>query len=433
LRAVVWLLVGCATVVHANPFELSGFDARSAGDAEASAPTSAEPSAVFYNPAGIVQSPRFRFLVSGWAMGFQSSVVSQDPAKALDCAWCTPTTQGGMTLAFQFPFGGKLYDRLAVGVGLHLPSGPLAQVATADPNRPAWFLIDQRGHVGIYAGVGLKLADKLSIGVGAQVLADLRGNGVDLQLSPFSKSVKYRQVDSDLTASVAPTAGLWYAPTPAIKLGFSYRSEMSLFYVIPASIELEGVANMGFEVSGLKYFTPHTLELGGTWAVTDALTLALSGQYALWSRAPDPYVRVKLDLEGETLQALGLGDALDLFSDEMDPGFANTLSGRIGANWQILDWFNLRLGAAYRPTPVPKQDAAGTNLLDGGHVVGALGVGFKFRDPAQWFENRLEVDLAAHGILVLPRQARKESTDTVPSYAYRAMGGSVGLQFSYSY
>jgi long-subunit fatty acid transport protein len=275
--------------------------------------------------------------------------------------------------------------------------------------------------------------DGLTLGVGSQILANLAGSGAQLTLNTFSREVHFREVESFLQASAAPTAGLFMDAIPGWRFGLSYRSEIRVDYGIPANIEIESLANMKFVVNGVRFFMPHTFELGATWDATSSLSLSLSGQYALWSRQPNQYLRVNLDLSGDTLQALGLSDVLDLSSPGINPGFANTLSVRAGAQWKASEAWTFRMGAAYRPTPVPQQNTAGTNWMDASNIGLGLGAQWNVRDPADFFESPFQFDLGAQFVYLLPRSALKDPVDPVPSYSFRGIGGGASLQVSYAF
>src|SRR5689334_20134146 len=115
----IGLCVFLAAPAQASPFELYGFDARALGTADAASPVATDPSSVYNNPAGLVQSKTFRFLISGHGSVYRASVVSQDDTKPLDCAFCHPPSSGGVTLGLQFPLGGKLHDVVSLGLGLY--------------------------------------------------------------------------------------------------------------------------------------------------------------------------------------------------------------------------------------------------------------------------------------------------------------------------
>jgi len=431
---LLWLvLCGLVTSASADPYETYGFDARSAADAEASSPTRGDPSASYYNVAALMDAKTFQFTLVGAAQRFQASVVSQDSTKPLDCTYCSPGGSGGLTIGLQFPLAGIFSERAVIGFSAHLPTEPLLTVRAPDPNRPNWFRFDQRERLSIFTGLAIKVADGVSLGLGAQVLANLGGNGANLHLDVFSGQVEFREVVSFLQASAAPTAGLFVTAIPRWRFGLSYRGEMAVTYAIPATIEIESLANLKFLIAGTRFFTPHTFELGATFEATDSLSLSISAQYALWSRQPDPYVRLQVDLSGDTLQALGLGSALDLDSTPNTPGFANTLSVRGGASWTLSESWALRGGLAFRPTPVPLQNTFATNLMDSSNVGVGLGAQLKVRDPAGWFANPLQFDLGGQFVWVLPRAARKDPVDTVPTYRFQGFGGGLALQLSYAF
>src|SRR5262249_3306388 len=157
--------------------------------------------------------------------------------------------------------------------------------------------------------------------------------------------------------------------------------EMALDVQIPATVELTGVGTLAFVIQGITHYQPHTLQFGVAFDVTDDFTLALDGEYQAWSHAPSPYVDIKLRLTGDVSKALAPDSALDLQSPSQPPNFQDTLSGRIGAEYRVSRRFATRAGALYRPTPVPRQDAALTNILAGDTIAGTLGIGFNFDDP----------------------------------------------------
>ena len=74
-----------------------------------------------------------------------------------------------------------------------------------------------------------------------------------------------------------------------MRFGLSYRSAFSMFYTVPANIDL-GVATMKMDIHGTIHFTPHTFTAGGAWDVTDELTVSADASYELWSQAPTPYL-----------------------------------------------------------------------------------------------------------------------------------------------
>ena len=80
---------------------------------------------------------------------------------------------------------------------------------------------------------------------------------------------------------------------------------------------------------------------------------------------------------------------------------------------------------------MPRQSVPGPNILESTAVGGSSGAGFAFNDPLEVFSAPIHIDIAAMATFLLPREAQKESTDSTPSYNYRAQvfGMMVGLRY----
>jgi long-subunit fatty acid transport protein len=249
----------------------------------------------------------------------------------------------------------------------------------------------------------------------------------------FSKQVDAQVIDAHLAAHVAPVFGLQVRPLSRLRFGLTYRYEMSLKYEIPATIDLEGIGSLAFEAHGYTHYSPHTFVLGAAFEPHEDLTISLDGELALWEFAPSPYLGMTMDLSGETLEALGLGDALDLAQDPPAPGFTNTLGVKLGVEYRLSKRFAARAGFMYRPTPVPKQNVERTNILDGSAVGVSVGGGFNFDDPLEIFQSPIHIDLSAQGQFMIGREATKDPLDAMPSYSYvgRTFGVSSALRYDF--
>jgi long-subunit fatty acid transport protein len=111
----------------------------------------------------------------------------------------------------------------------------------------------------------------------------------------------------------------------------------------------------------------------------------------------------------------------------------NTLGGRLGAEYRVSERFAARLGVLYRPTMIPLQNVAGTNLLDANTVGLSTGIGFNFSDPLEIFEHPIQIDFAAQAAFLLQREAVKPATDVLPSYTYaaRVFGGTAMIRYDF--
>jgi long-subunit fatty acid transport protein len=417
----------------ATLYESFGFSPRGVAMSGALTASADDFTATFYNPAMLVLRKDFNVGL-GFDYGDPAGRVEAKGEGQLDCSYCDPDSFAGFNLGLLFPLGGKVANRVALGLGLHGPAATVASVRAPDPNRPFWYgWHNRQDRILVFVGAGVRIVDELTVGVGLQTLADLVGNGAATRVDLFARQVRFKEVSSDLANTVAPNAGVYWSPTPALRLGASFRGEMGLVYRIPANIDLEGVSTLNLVVEGIDHYSPPTLTGGVAWQPTPSLTLALDGSYQLWSRAPSPYMDITVDLEGETLRAMGLDEALDLESRSSPPGFEDTVETRLGIEYQAAEGFVLRGGFSFRPTPVPRQSAAGTNILDGTTVGVSGGMGFSFDDPLEVLANPLTFELAGRGLFLLPREAEKDRTDELPPYTYSASVFGVSVAFRYSY
>jgi len=432
-RVIAVALVVCPLLARADATELYGMGARAAAMGGAMSAESNDYSAAYYNPSLLVNNKDSNFALSLQYSKPTATVTKTGGTAALNCTACQPREAALGTMGFIFPLGGKVKNRLAIGLGLTLPT-LLLRVAAPDRTSPFWYRYDsahERFVVNI--GAGLKLADWLNLGAGIQVLADLVGDGAAVKVDLFSKEVKTAQINSYFQHRVGPVFGLSITPWRRLKLGASFRWEMRVNYSIPASVDLEGIGKLDFNLTGVSHFSPHTVQFGASYDVVDNFTIALDGEWANWSAAPSPYMSVKMGLSGATLSALGLENAFNIESAQQPPGLSDTLTTRLGMEWRISERFLLRAGGFYRPTMAPRQDTAGTNILDGSALGLTGGLGFNFADPLEVLENPLKIDISGHGTFIFQREAIKNPLDSVPSYTYAAnVGGlTVGVRYDY--
>jgi long-subunit fatty acid transport protein len=449
--ALLALLV--ASSAQASIFETIGMGGRDTGMANAVTADSDDWTGLFYNPAMIVLHKQVEFVVTGQMSKTFASVDSTNAGKSLDCTYCTPPLLSGFTVGLLFPLGGKVQNRIAIGAVVGKPSFRLVHVKAQDPSLPFWYRYQNEDRFVSFLGIGVKITDEFSVGAGLQILADLIGDGATVGTDLFNKTVTFRELDSYLANTLSPTAGLYWAPDPTLKLGLSYRSERSLYYDVPATVKL-GIADLDFDISGVTHYTPHTFSLGASWSPEPDMSINADLSYQLWSKAPTPYMQVKINVSGDVLTALGLQNALALQTTPTPPGFSNTLSARFGFEYRfgaegdesqaqdkpqvenkkpVPPPFAVRAGAFFRPTMVPRQDVPGTNLLDATAIGGSGGFGFSFADPLEIFENPIQVNLGLQLAYLLPRDANKEATDSVPSYKYSATNLSGAFDIKYDF
>ncbi len=419
--SVVVVLALTPALARADVFNTFGYGPRATAMGGAMTAEANDYTAVFYNPALLVERKDVNFGFNFQFYRMVSQVASKDLAKPLDLSNSNAPDSVGTSVGLLFPLGGKVKNHLAIGLGVFLPTAVLLRLNSPGPNTPYWY----RYHASperliLHLGAGIKIVDWLKIGLGIQALADLIGSGANVSVDLFSKQINGGDINAYLGTRVAPVFSLAVTPMKRLRFGVTFKWEMKLLYAIPAKVDLEGIGTLGFTVSGVAHYTPHTLNFGAAFDATDDLTFTLDGEWQNWSSAPSPYMGINIDLSGPTLEALGLGSALDVTSATQRTGFKDTFGGRLGAEYRISERFAARLGTFLRPTPVPKQDTAGTNLMDNTAIGIAGGIGFNFPDPLEIFQHPIQIDVAGQAQFILPREANKEAVDSQPGYTYSA-------------
>jgi hypothetical protein len=89
-RGVILLALAAASAAHAEQFTTYGFGSRAAAMAGAMTADASDYTAVFYNPAMLVNRTDVNFGASvNWYRTF-TEVASKDTSKPLDCTYCQP-------------------------------------------------------------------------------------------------------------------------------------------------------------------------------------------------------------------------------------------------------------------------------------------------------------------------------------------------------
>lgn len=415
MTARVWIVMMvslCASSALAGPFDLYGVSGR--GQAMGNAMTAAADdwSAAYYNPALLTEKETFSF-GAGFALNAPDlkintakSGVATNPAQTYD----------SVTLGFVFPLGGKLRNRVEIGVLAAVPLQSFLRVHFEDAAVPHFYMYDtQPGTFEIYPTIGIRIFDWLSLGGGVRVLAGMVGKGT-FTLDISNNRLPSKDLQVDLALSPAAVAGIALKPFKGFKIGLTYRGEQSLPIALPNTLNIQGLdAQLVLDIHGIAQWNPHMFDLGVSYAIEPAhLQLAAMIEYALWSRAPDPTVFLGVKLKGADVDKSGLSGVLDTPAKGnerfVNLGLSNTLSVRAGLEYTPVWFFALRAGYAYRPTPLPVQ-TSGTNILDNDSHTFSAGLGFQFHEPLQIFPEPVSIDLTGQLGVLPSRLHNKDTTD----------------------
>lgn len=330
-----------------------------------------DPSAIFFNPAGLALQKGF---------SAQANIALIAPTFAYDTATPTgaDTTIDAKNLLFFVPSiyaNYSVHDRVAVGFGMYAPAGlgvewP-ASFNVNGADTPWWGRsIIEEIHlqvVNLNASVSFKLHDRVYIGGGFVV-----GLGaVTLKRAVTMSNDPADDITVDLSGDdigFGGTAGLLVKILPGLlNFGFTYKSAMSFEFTGDAAFTRAGGVPAALRTRLLDgpvsapLTLPHTFSFGLTGFPMERLLVSFNFDYVTWST----YENLSINFT----------DNPALNTTEYK-GWENVFQLRLGAEYKVLkDNLPVRLGFIYDKSPAP-DETVGPELPDTDRYWFALGVGY---------------------------------------------------------
>lgn len=423
--SVFWRAAALAALVAlgsapagASVLDIYGLNPRGTAMGGAQAAVADDYTAAFYNPAALTQRKQV-CVGAGFIATFPSLYITRD-AGGSKVPNELPPNFSGFTLGGLFPIGGLIQNRVALGITAYLPTLNLLRAEGIDAQIPQYYMFQNLpDKYDILAAAAFEFGPWLSAGAGAQILAGLDG-GVDLHVDLTNRTVGQRSVNVEVSPVAAPTLGVFSHPSDALRLGASWRGALALDYRLPTRLFLDGLVDLDLDIGGTVLYSPHVVTLGGAYTIESmALTISADANYSVWSLAPDPSPRFQIDVSGELVRGIGLGDRLDIKNGApVDLGFVDTLTGRLGLEHRPTEGLAVRAGYAYRPSPAPVPTEAANYVDTAAHLL-SLGGGVSFRDPLEIRENQIHLDVSYQATLMreLIVEKRLGARDPVGDYA----------------
>ena len=433
-----WICASLALLVTqpvtASTFDIFGYNPRGISLGGALAGGTSDYTASYYNPASLTSEKKVNL---GLGMSYTAPLLYVDRALA-DSQYPTvlPESHGGVNFGWKYPVGGVLDEKVALGVSLHVPFGRLLRVQGFDPVSPQFYLYQNlHDKLLLIAAIAYEPVPWLSIGVGVQALANLSGSA-DLRLDVIDSTFESAEAEVDVLPSGGPILSLHSRPLPWLQLGFTYRGSTSLLFELPVGVHVSQALALDIAMQQTVLWSPDQFALGAIFDIK-ALNLGIGVDitYSLWSAAPDPSTRIAIDFRGKLLEGTGTDEALDVGTNELpiELQFANTLTPRVGVEWKPLDFFILRGGYFFRPTPAPRATGTALYLDNQAHGL-SLGVGFIVEDHLEVGAGPIEIDLAIQTTLLARRTVlRSEPNDPVGSLSHGGALVTGSLSCSYRY
>jgi long-chain fatty acid transport protein len=358
---------------------------------EHGSPMTSDPTALYYNPAGIAWAVGTNLYVEG-LLAYRTFTFDRDAA-GIDNPNAMPgTPQSGIaansgkgTLAnvVGSPFIGITSDlgvkNLGVGAALYVPFGGSqvwdknaafannSQYPGAQDGTQRWW--DIEGTIrSIYFTVGgaYRLPGNLSLGLGANVVMhntdDLRAtnaNGSDNLVNGDGSVAEGRALLNTSGVTFSLGAGLAWRPTPDWTIGVSYQSQpgfgtMSEEGTLKKKLGTTDISNQDIDH---RYALPDVIRLGASFRPTNEVELRLWGSFERWSVFTEECLLDKADpnrncaLNDRGAIATGGSGIINVIPRHWQNGIALRASG----SYWLKPSIELMLGVGYDGNAVPDQ------------------------------------------------------------------------------
>jgi len=388
VRAAVfflWLLWGLPAV--ANPVDLFGAGAPTAGAGDAAVATCSGAECLYFNPGflSLGDRPRLMVGVTGQFASLetpQGSVGISDPFYSHVGASVPP------------PFGGWLKERLWVGIYLAAPSRQISWVRLHTPTEPFYPYYENRSQrLLVIPGLSLRLLDspslgKWALGLGVNYFAGLDGGMVGTEGATRAMEAR---VAFELKGLFGLNAGLAWRRGPW-SAGVTYRQAFGVDFHTVAFNHVAGT-DIDMEITAVGLYSPHTFQWGGAYK-TGRTTFSLDIVEQLWSFYDGPYVQLRsqMPMVGELSGVIPYNR------------FRNTLGFRAGVVHGLSDRWTLRGGLGFDPSFVATPQTGVTNLLDAHKLTFSGGLSWNL-------SSAFTLHAFARLQLLLPVTHRKKTTE----------------------
>jgi long-chain fatty acid transport protein len=337
-----------SSISSAAGFRLPDQDAAAMGMGGAFVGQADNPSAVWYNPAGITQLGGTR--VSAGVLAIYP-VMSHENMNGT-----TDVSERNVFLPVQLFATDKVNDRVSLGLGITSPFGLSTNWSDSSATSNVATLSRVKT-IDINPNIAYKINDGLSVAAGVDyMILQATMN----KLLPIGNALF--RLNGDGTG-LGANAGVKYNATDQLNLGLSYRSRVK--------IKVDGTAEvrapLGLSNSAQTEITlPDLIQFGASYKASDNLTLNADLDYTWWSTYD------RLVIKSNTILTLSLGTT-DTSIDEKD--WQNTWAIRIGGQYKLSEQWKLRAGYVYDQSPVP-SDRFDTRVPDSDRQGITIGTGY---------------------------------------------------------
>jgi long-chain fatty acid transport protein len=396
--AFLVVLLFSATSAMAGGFRLPEAGAKAMGMGFAFTAQANDPSAIYFNPAGIVQLEGQNVMIGLTYIRNNGAEFSGTTPLTFSAFGAPPTytvqSETQKDLDFFVPnayWTRKASPNFAYGVGLFVPFGLGQEYENRDSSifRNQVTKVEIQTYV-INPTVAWKINNVLSVGAGIDFMygkAKLGQTGVVTLPPPGPPQLNLFKLDLDGDGTAwGYNVGILLTPTNNLKIGASFRSGFKL-KISDADVDLRDInSTVPFVPVAPGVNVPASAVFGGTSFHTKAsTTINMPATFDLGVAYIYNRLTLEVDLDWtfwSTFQSLAIDISNNnaLLLDATRPEkWKDKMAVYLGAEYRVTDPLALRLGFRYDPTPVPANTMSPL-LPDADKMYYCAGAGYKVRN-----------------------------------------------------
>jgi long-chain fatty acid transport protein len=412
LRALLALpLLALPAAVHASGFAIESQGARAMGFAGAYVAQAADPSAIFYNAAGIGFLKGKQIYVAGAFTSLSTDFTGSGPNPA---AGTLESSDNGLALLPAIYYSQQVGRNTVVGLGVSRPFAVRSKWDNPDAFTGRYICLDcQIASWSINPTIAYKLADRLSVGAGLDVRLSkfefTRRLTADPNPFPVPTDVAELTLDSGTDTGVGFNLGLLASPTENLSIGVSYRHKVAIDHGAQANFVqiLTGTTEVDDAVkAALPPSQPATVSF--TYPASIAAGVALRRRY--WTVEADFQWMLWSSFDKVTIAYANSPS----FNSSLPEEWASTWRGAFGVEYLIGNDWEVRGGFGYDHSPAPTETIS-PFIHDADRYTFGGGGSYKYE--------RLRLDFNVRYVAF-----RSSSTLGISRYGYDGSYESGGLQ-----
>jgi len=353
-----------------------------------------DPSAHYYNPAGLVQMDDHRAQVE-YLMVFPRVYLERGSGPK-EVYLDKPIKAPMLSIVLDISRHWKLPRRVRFGFSGYFPqnfktAGQLRYGTLFDPYYPLYGDSNVEQVLVAWVNGAVEIFPWLYVGGGFQFGPHAEDVTLTMGLDPNALRVvmERSRVKWKMTTEIRPAVGVLIKPLPRLRIGFAFRKGMKLLFNNALKVEANIILNpdrlIPLAIPGFpiivpihSHYRPLQYALGASYRLLENLLLAFDLTYYDW-RA---------------------------YKDEMEkqpnPGMKAVLVPRFGMEYLPVKDLAIRAGYGYKPSPLEQQQGTWMNYVDNDVHVFSFGIGYDL-NPFGWLEYPIGLSVSYQFSYLVPR------------------------------